>query len=452
MKNILVVGAGRSSSSLVNYLVSKSIENDWHITIADQSLELANSKAKNHSRTKAIQIDIFNDDDERVDLIAKADIVASLLPETLHIQLVKDCLVNNVHLVTASYVSPQMASYHEQVKKSGLIFLNEMGLDPGIDHMDTMRLINKVKEDGGKLISLRSFGGGLVAPENDDNPWGYKITWNPMNVVTAGMASARYVQDGKLRIVPYNRLFLDTHPVEIPGIGKFEAYPNRDSIKYRRIYDVPSIPNVFRGSLRKPGFCRAWNALVKIGLTDNRYFVPDSHKLTYNELLSFYLTRKNKLTTKEKLVSFLNESNRSEILKKIEWLGLLSNEKIDLNDSTPADILLELLQKKWKFTEKDKDMVILHTEVKYLIEDKGKRETSTLVLYGKKNFNTAMSTTVGLPMGVGVNLILSNKISERGVIIPIYPDIYEPALKELAGLGIIFKEEITKIQVDNPDC
>ncbi len=450
MKNILVVGAGRTSSSLINYLAGKSVERDWHITIADQSLELATSKAKNHPRVKAIQFDIFNEE-QRTSLIANADIVASLLPETLHVHLVNDCLLNKVHLVTASYVSPQMASYDEQAKKAGLIFLNEMGLDPGIDHMDTLRLINTIKYKGGQLISLRSFGGGLVSPESDDNPWGYKITWNPMNVVMAGMSGARYVQDGKLRIVPYNRVFLDTHLVEIPGVGKFESYPNRDSIKYRRIYNVPNIPNVFRGSLRKPGFCKAWNALVQIGLTDNRYLVPDAHKLSYNELLSFYLPRKNSSTTKEKLVYFLNESSESEILKKIEWLGLLSDEKIELNEATPADILLELLQKKWKFTEIDKDMVILHTEVEYVINKTGKKINSTLVIYGKENFNTAMSATVGLPMGVGVNLILSNKISERGVIIPIYPDIYNPALKELAELGIMFKEVKSEVPIENSE-
>lgn len=444
MKNILVIGAGRTSTSLINYLVSKSAEQDWFITIADQSPELALSKSKNHPRTKGIQFDIFNEA-ERSSLISKADIVASLLPETLHVHLVKDCILNRANLVTASYVSPQMASYDEQVKSAGLVFLNEMGLDPGIDHMDTLRLITKTKNKGGQLISLRSFGGGLVSPESDDNPWGYKITWNPMNVVMAGMAGARYVEDGKLRIVPYNRIFLHTHPVEIPGLGKFEAYPNRDSIKYRRIYNVPRIPNVFRGSLRKPGFCKAWNALAQVGLTDNRYFVPDAHRLTYEEWLSFYLPRKNSLTTKERLALFLNESNDSELIQKIEWLGLLSDKKIELHDSTPADILLELLQKKWKFAENDKDMVILHTEVEYLINGSGERITSTMVNYGKENYNTAMSATVGLPMGVGVNLILNNKISERGVIIPIYPDIYEPALKELAELGIVFKEEISKV-------
>jgi len=444
MKNILVVGAGRTSSSLINYLISKSEDKDWFITVADQSLELAESRTKNHRRTKAIKFNIF-DEDARGALIKKMDIVASLLPETLHIQLVKDCLKNKVHLVTASYISPKMAAYDEEAKKAGLIFLNEMGLDPGIDHMDTLRLIGKIKDIGGKLISLRSYGGGLIAPESDENPWGYKITWNPMNVVTAGMASARYVEDGKLKIVPYNRLFLDVHSVEIPGVGIFEAYPNRDSIKYRRIYNVPSIPNVFRGSLRKPGFCKAWNALVRIGLTDNRYFVPDADKLTHSEWLSFYLPNNSSNSTKEKLGEFLFESDESEILKKFEWLGLFSDKKIELKEATPADILLALLQEKWKFTENDRDMVILHTEIEYTIKDKCERIKSTLVLFGEKNFNTAMSTSVGLPMGVGVNLILSEKISERGVIIPISPDIYEPALNELQELGIVFKEEVSEI-------
>jgi len=445
IKQLLVLGAGRTASSLINYLASKARENDWQITIADMSLELAASKAKNLSRTKAIQFNIFNEE-ERSELLKKMDIVVSLLPETLHIHLVKDCLRFKVHLVTASYVSSQMASFDEQVKKAGLIFLNEMGLDPGIDHMDTLRLINKIKHKGGRLVSLRSYGGGLIAPESDDNPWGYKITWNPMNVVIAGMASARYVQDGKLRIVPYSRLFLDIHPVEIPGVGKLEAYPNRDSIKYRRIYSVPKIPNVFRGSLRKPGFCKAWNALVQIGLTDNRYFVPDADKLSYNELLSFYFLKNKNMSTKEELINFLNETDGSDLVKKIEWLGLLSEEKIELAEATPADILLALLQKKWKFTEKDKDMVILHTEIEYEIDGKSEKITSTLVLYGKENYKTAMSETVGLPLGVGVNLISNNRISERGVIIPIHQDIYKPALKELSELGIVFNEKITQIE------
>lgn len=435
MKNILVIGAGRTSSSLIKYLLSKSAESGWFVTIADQSFELAEQKAGDHPRAKAIKFNVM-DDDERGAQIAKADIVVSLLPETHHTHLIKDCIKHRAHLVTASYISSEMASYDKQVKDVGLIFLNEMGLDPGIDHMDTMRLITKVKNNGGKLISLRSFGGGLVAPESDDNPWGYKITWNPMNVVIAGMASARYVQDGKLRIVPYNRLFLDTHIVDVPELGKFEAYPNRDSIKYRRIYSVPRIPNVFRGSMRKIGFCKAWNALVKIGLTDNRYIVPDSHNLTYREWLSFYLQNKNGSDIKQALMDFLNESNGSEIIDKIEWLGLMSDKKIKLKDATPSEILLDLLNQKWKFKENDRDMVILHTEVEYEIENRVEKIISSYIVKGEPGFNTAMSSTVGLPLGIAVNLILSKKVKEKGVIIPIHQDIYKPALKELAELGI----------------
>jgi saccharopine dehydrogenase (NADP+, L-glutamate forming) len=444
MKNILVVGAGRSSSSLIKYLLDRSNQYDWFVKVADKSLDLAKKKVANHPRAKAIKFDVM-DDDQRNLLLKDADLVVSLLPETHHIHLVKQCIKHKVHLVTASYVSQAMSSFDEDAKKAGLIFLNEMGLDPGIDHMETMRIITKVKNKGGKLRSLYSFGGGLVAPESDNNPWGYKITWNPMNVVTAGMASARYVKDGKLKIVPYNRLFRDTHLVEVPGYGKFEAYPNRDSIKYRKIYSIPNISNVFRGSLRKKGFCSSWNALVQIGLTDNRYIVPDSHKLSYNDWLSFYLEKKNGEKTKQTLAKFLHLSEDHEIVKKIEWLGLLSDEKIKLSNVTPAEILLDLLKNKWEFKENDIDMVILQTEVEYKIEKKIEKMVSTLVIKGQKGFNTAMSATVGLPLGIGANMILNNKIKERGVIIPIYPDIFKPAMNELSELGIKPNEYVSTL-------
>jgi saccharopine dehydrogenase (NADP+, L-glutamate forming) len=383
------------------------------------------------------------DSEQRSLFIGKADIVISLLPETLHVHLVKDCIKHRVNLVSASYVSPEMASFNDEAASAGLVFLNEMGLDPGIDHMETMKLLAKVKAKGGKLISLRSFGGGLVAPDSDDNPWGYKITWNPMNVVMAGVASARYVKDEKLKIVPYNRLFRDVSIVEVPGLGKFESYPNRDSIKYRRIYNIPRIPNVFRGSIRKSGFCKAWNALVQIGLTDNRYLVPDSNKFKYGEWLSFYLDKKNGISVKQALMDFLNEPEDSDVLKKIEWLGLLSDEKIMLTDVSPAEILLDLLKRKWKFTEKDRDMVILQTEVEYEIENRIEKIVSSLVVYGEPGYNTAMAATVGLPLGVGAKLILNNSVKEKGVIIPTHADIYKPALKELTEHGIKPTEFVT---------
>ena len=443
-KKILVIGAGRTASNLIGYLQKQAEIQNWQITVADQSFELAKTRAGKNKFTKPLKFDAFNEL-QRDEEISVSDVVVSLLPESLHIHLVKDCLKYKVHLVTASYVSDKMNSFHEQAQKRNIILLNEMGLDPGIDHMETMRLISEIKRKGGELTSLKSYGGGLVADESNNNPWGYKITWNPMNVVTAGMASARYYRDGQLKVVPYNRLFLDTEIVEIPGVGKFESYPNRDSIKYKRIYHVPKIPNVYRGSLRRIGYCKAWNALVKLGITDNRYVIPDSDTLTYNDFISIYLNKKNGNSTREELQEFLGEKPNSKVMQKIEWLELLSDKKIKLKNGTPAEILLENLKQKWEFKKNDKDMVILQTEAEYLVGKKKEKMISSLVVFGEDSNNTAMATTVGLPLGIGVNLILNNKIKERGVVIPICPDIYRPALKELAEWGIKPEEQLIKL-------
>ena len=443
-KKILIIGAGRTASNLIGYLQKQAEIQNWQITVADQSFELAKTRAGKNKFTKPLKFDAFNEL-QRDEEISVSDVVVSLLPESLHIHLVKDCLKYKVHLVTASYVSDKMNSFHEQAQKRNIILLNEMGLDPGIDHMETMRLISEIKRKGGELISLKSYGGGLVADESNNNPWGYKITWNPMNVVTAGMASARYYRDGQLKVVPYNRLFLDTEIVEIPGVGKFESYPNRDSIKYKRIYHVPKIPNVYRGSLRRIGYCKAWNALVKLGITDNRYVIPDSDTLTYNDFISIYLNKKNGNSTREELQEFLGEKPNSKVMQKIEWLELLSDKKIKLKNGTPAEILLENLKQKWEFRKNDKDMVILQTEAEYLVGKKKEKMISSLVVFGEDSNNTAMAATVGLPLGIGVNLILNNKIKERGVVIPICPGIYRPALKELAEWGIKPEEQLIKL-------
>jgi len=259
------------------------------------------------------------------------------------------------------------------------------------------------------------------------------------------MASARYVKDGRLKIVPYNRLFIDTEIVDIPGLGKFEAYPNRDSVKYREIYHVPEIKNVYRGSLRKIGYCSAWNALVKIGLTDNRYIIPDSCTLTYNDFVSIYLSKRTGNTTREALLELLDESPDSPVMKKIEWLGLLSDKKVKVKNGSPAEILLDLLLEKWEFKEDDKDMVILHTEVEYEIEGETEKIVSSIIVHGKDSTDTAMSSTVGLPLAIGASLVLDEKIKERGVVIPIHEDIYNPTLAKLTELGIKPTEQILKI-------
>jgi len=443
-KKILVIGAGRTAFTLINYLQKQAEKQNWQITIADQSFELAKARAGKNKYTKPIKFNVF-DEGQKDDEISLSDVVVSLLPETLHIHLVKECLKHKVHLITASYVSDQMNAFHEPAVKRNVILLNEMGLDPGIDHMETMRIINEVRQKGGIIFSLKSYGGGLVADESNDNPWGYKITWNPMNVVTAGMASARYYKDGQLKVVPYNRLFLDTQIVDITGVGKFESYPNRDSIKYKRIYHLPKIPNVYRGSLRRIGYCKAWNAFVQLGITDNRYIIPDSDTLTYNDFISIYLNKEDGKSTREQLLEFLDENTKSKVMQKIDWLKLLSNKKIKIKNGKPAEILLELLKEKWAFKKNDKDMVILQTEVGYQIERRKEKIISSLVVFGKDSDNTAMSATVGFPLGIAVNLILNNKIKERGVIIPIHSDIYKPALKELEDHGLKPKEKIIKL-------
>lgn len=443
-KKILVIGAGRTAFTLINYLQKQAEIQNWQITIADQSHELAKARAGKNKFTKPIKFNVF-DEVQRDDEISLADVVVSLLPETLHIHLVRECLKYRVHLITASYVSEQMNGFHEQAIKRNVILLNEMGLDPGIDHMETMRIINEVRQQGGTITSLKSYGGGLVADESNDNPWGYKITWNPMNVVTAGMASARYYKDGQLKVVPYNRLFLDTEIVKIHGLGNFESYPNRDSIKYKRIYHLPKLPNVYRGSLRRIGYCEAWNAFVQLGITDNRYIIPDSDTLTYDDFVSIYLDKNDGKSTREQFLEFLNENDNSKVMKKIDWLGLISNKEIKIKNGKPAEILLELLKEKWEFKKNDKDMVILQTEVGYQIKRRKEKIISSLIVFGKDSDNTAMSATVGLPLGIAVNLILNNKIKERGVIIPIHSDIYNPALKELGEWGIKPKEKIIKL-------
>jgi saccharopine dehydrogenase-like NADP-dependent oxidoreductase len=440
MKNILILGAGRTATALVEYLLKYSAEEDWFITLGDFSLEAAEQKIAGHSRGKAIQFDIYNEA-QRAEEISKADIVISFLLPGMHIFSARECLKYKTHLVTASYVSPQMAELNKDAASSGLIFLCEMGLDPGIDHMDLMRLVTKIKKNNGKLFSVKSYCGGLVSPESDDNPWGYKFTWSPLNVVLAGQGIARYKTKGEVKVVPYRRLFLNTETIGVPGYGVFEAYPNRDSIPYLKKFGLEDIPNFYRATLRRPGFTEAWHALVTIGLTDNSYSIPDSDSLTYRDWVKSYLPKTNGRASVQDIAVFLNLSSGNDIIKKIKYLNLLRDEKIKIPNATPAQILLSLLEEKWKFKSGDNDLVILQTEAEFESENKTKKMISSMTYKGEGNTHTAMTFTAGIPAAIGAKLILQNKIKERGVIIPSTPDIYEPALKELESCGIVFKEE-----------
>lgn len=440
MKNILVIGAGRSASSLIRYLLEHSSAEGWKIKVADVSIELARQKTVQHANASAIGFDVNNVEQRQAE-IKQANVVVSMLPASMHLIVATDCLQFGKHLITASYVSKDIAALDADAKKKGILFLNEMGLDPGIDHMSAMQIIDRIKASGGELTAFRSYCGGLVAPESNDNPWGYKFTWNPRNVVLAGQGTAQYIEDGQYKYIPYNRLFTQIENVSVEGYGEFDAYANRDSLSYRQPYGLESIPTMLRGTLRMKGYCNAWNVFVQLGLTDDTYKIADSNKMTYAQLVEAYLPNGNGSIV-HRLSTFLNETEGSELIKKIEWLGILENEKIKINNSSPAEILQELLERKWKLKENDKDMIVMQHKFNYKLNSEEKMITSSLVVKGHDQIYTAMAQTVGLPMAIATKLLLNNRVKSRGVVIPTVKEIYEPVLKELEGLGIKFNEKL----------
>ncbi|MEM7104120.1 MAG: saccharopine dehydrogenase C-terminal domain-containing protein [Bacteroidota bacterium] len=439
MKNILVIGAGRSSTALIKYLLNEAARRGWFVTVADNDPELAEKKVSGHANGRGTWLDVMKPNDRR-EIIERNDIVVSLLPANLHLRVAKDCIKYKKHLITASYVSRQLYELSNEVKKAELIFMGEMGLDPGIDHMSTMKSIDDLREIGATITSYTSYTGGLIAPESDTNPWNYKITWNPRNVVLAGQGTAQYLQNGKFKYIPYHRLFKSYKVIDVPGHGEFEAYANRSSLLYRDVYGLQDIPNIMRATLRKRGFCDAWNALVSIGLTDNTYPVSGSDQLTYYDFLDAYITAPQSGTLKERISKLLEMEPDSDVIKKLEWLGLFERRKINLDNASPAQILQELIERKWKLKKSDKDMIVMHHEFGYTLPGVKRKRTSTMVLIGENSVDTGMSKLVGLPLGIFAKLVLLGKIKNTGVNIPVIKDVYTPVLEELAGLGVKFEE------------
>ncbi len=439
MQNILVIGAGRSASCLIQYLLAHSVKENWNVTVGDVSLDLVKQKTEGHANARSIQFDIHNAA-QREEEIKRADIVISMLPAFMHLEVAKDCVKFKKHLATASYVSKEMKELDEEAKAAGIILMNEVGLDPGIDHASAMKVIDHIHEAGGELTSFQSFCGGLVAPESNDNPWGYKFSWNPRNVVLAGQGTAQFIEHGEYKYIPYNRLFTQICTIEMDGYGAFDAYANRDSLSYRKIYNLEKIPTMLRGTLRMPGYCKAWNVFVKLGLTDDSYKIEASHTLTYKQLMQAFLPQ-GSASVKEKLIAFMGAEMDADTLSKIEWLGIFEDKKIGLKDATPAQILQYLLEEKWLLKEHDKDMIVMQHQFDYVLKGEAKKITSSLVVKGEDQTYTAMAKTVGLPLAISAKLILQGKIKARGVTIPTIKEIYEPVLAELETLGVKFVEK-----------
>ena len=440
MHNILIIGAGRSSSSLIQYVLEHSEQYHWFVVVADQDPALAAKQVGNHPRGRAVWLDASKPQD-RKELINRADVVVSLLPAHLHIVVAEDCVQLRKHLITASYVSQELWRLGEMARERDLIFMGEMGLDPGIDHMAAVRDIHEIKEMGGKLHTFHSFAGGLVDLKHKPNPWKYKFTWNPRNVILAGQGTAQYLKDGKNRFIPYNRLFKTFKVVDIPGFGSMEAYANRDSLLYQEVYGLSETANIQRGTLRYPGFCDAWSALVDLGLTDDSFPIINSEDMTYHNLMEAYINPDDKGTVKEKVAANLGIPVDHETIKKLEWLGLFRKIKIGIQHASPAKILEHLLLEKWAMEPKDRDLVVMYHEYRYKLKGKEYTRKSTMKLMGTSD-ETAMAKLVGLPLAIFVKLVMLGKIKARGGNIPVSRDVYEPVLNELGDYGIKFEMEI----------
>ena len=441
MKKIVIFGAGRSSTSLIEYLLSIAEEQNLLITLLDYNEELAKSKINNHKFGEAHFIDA-NNPNERLKFIKESQLVISMLPAHMHLGIVKDAIHEKVHVITPSYVTEEIRSLNADAKNNDVLILNEMGLDPGIDHMSAKKIIDEIEDNGGKLTGFESFTGGLVAPESDDNPWNYKFTWNPRNVVLAGQGgAAKFIQEGKYKYIPYNKLFRRTEIIEIEGFGKFEGYANRDSLRYRSVYGLNEIPTMYRGTLRKIGFCRAWNVFVQLGLTDDSYVIEGSENMTNRDFINSFLAYNPHDSVELKLRHYLGIEQDDYIWEKLVWLGLFEDKKIGLKNATPAQILQKILQNKWSLREEDKDMIVMWHKFNFSQKGVDKEIRSHMVYIGKDNKFTAMSDTVGLPLGIAAKLLLSGKIKGRGVKLPIEREIYLPVLSELEQLGITFEEK-----------
>ena len=445
MRTVLIIGAGKSTAFLVKYLLDKSIDEKLYIRLADKNKLAALKLINNHKNGIGIEFDI-NSKQQRIDEIKKADIVISMLPARFHFEVAKDCLSHKKNLITASYVSNEMQSLNQEVKLKNLLFLNEMGVDPGIDHMSAMQIIDRIKSEGGKMILFESFTGGLIAPECDNNLWNYKFTWNPRNVVLAGQGgAAKFIQEGKFKYIPYNRLFRRTEFLDVDGYGRFEAYANRDSLKYQNIYGLDDVHTMYRGTIRKVGFGKAWQIFVRLGMTDDSYYISGSENMSYRDFINSFLPYHPSDSVELKLRHQLKIDQDDILWEKLEELDLFNRKKrVGIKDGTPAQILQKILMDSWTLKQDDKDMIVMYHKFGYVLKEKKYQIDSTMVCIGEDQTYTAMSKTVGLPVAVGAIKVLNGIINEKGIQIPVKKQIYLPILNELKKYGINFKEKKLK--------
>ncbi len=442
MRKILLIGSGKSASYLIKYLLDKSTLENLFITVGDLNIETAKKLIGNHKNAEAILLDIFNEDSRKI-AIKDADIVVSMLPASLHIEIAKDCILYEKNMVTASYVSPEMQALNDLAKAKGLVFLNEIGVDPGVDHMSAMQVLDRIRDEGGNVILFESFTGGLIAPESDNNLWNYKFTWNPRNVVTAGQGgAAKFLQEGTYKYIPYNRLFRRTEFLDIDGFGRFEVYANRDSLKYQSVYGLNKVQTLYRGTIRRVGFCRAWNIFVNLGMTDDSYTIDDSENMSYRDFVNAFLPYSPSDSVELKLRHQLKIDQDDIVWDKLIELDIFNAKKpVALKKATPAQILQKILMDSWTLDKTDKDMIVMYHKFGYEKNGKQYQIDASMVVLGEDQTYTAMAKTVGYPVAIATLAILNKKIAATGVQIPVIKEIYQPILNELKTFGITFNEK-----------
>ena len=442
---LLLLGAGRSASSLLQYLLRHAPTENWFLTVAD--VNPAHLVPVLAAHTEYARVVPFSTENETLldELVAQADVVISMLPAALHPVVARACLRHGRHLATASYVSPEISELHADAAAAGVTLLMECGLDPGLDHMSAMRAIAGIRARGGVITSFKSYCGGLLDPAAEyDNPWKYKFTWNPRNVVLAGQSTAKFIENGHLRFIPYQQLFGRTEILAVPGYGEFEGYANRDSLSYRAPYGLNDIPTMLRGTLRRPGYCAAWHALVCLGLTDDSVNLGNSETMTWAELVAAYLPASliPHFDVSQRLATYLGLNPTGEEMGRLNWLGLFSDRHVGHANATPAQLLERLLAEKWQLQPHDRDLIVMQHLFEYELDGATHRLTSSLAVVGDDATHTGMAKTVGLPLGMAVRRLLRGEVAQHGVLIPIEASLYEPILDELAAeYGIQFNED-----------
>ncbi|MBK11926.1 MAG: saccharopine dehydrogenase [Crocinitomicaceae bacterium] len=442
-KCIVILGAGRSSSSLIRHLLQNASSEGFTVRIGDLDLALAEKKAEDHPCASTFALDAGNPEARRKEIEA-ADLVISMLPAFFHPEVARDAIATRTPLITPSYLSAEIAGMDAEAKSAGIPILNELGLDPGIDHLSAMEVIDGLRSTGSTLTGFESYTGGLVAPESDDNPWHYKFTWNPRNVVLAGQGgSATFKENGRIRVLPPHRLFKEVTQIDVPGAGRFEGYANRDSLAYEQIYGIQGIDTLVRGTLRGDGFCGGWDAVFQLGMNRDDAQVSYPEGTTWRDFTAGFSGGVPMGADKSAVRAAVARATGADgpALDLLDSIGLFGDEPLAKRAGSPADILQELLENRWALQAGDLDMIVMWHRFHYRdAQGRERMKTSHLVHIGEDEMHTAMSLTVGLPLALAARMWVGGEWNGSGVLLPTKPDLYSPLLKGLQREGIVFTE------------